>query len=601
MKSSLQNGRDTQTPKLTDNALRVMRSRYLRQDRNRHIRETPAQLFQRVAKAVAQAELLFGHARDADRREEEFLLLLNSLDFLPNSPTLMNAGTPLGQLSACFVLPISDTMESIFETLKTMALVQRTGGGTGFSFSALRPQGDLVASTSGSASGPVSFMKIFDGATYHIKQGGKRRGANMGVLRVDHPDIMDFIRAKTDEGALQNFNLSVLVTDAFMQAVQRDESYDLLHPRERYPTGSVRAKEVFDAIVQAAWETGDPGLIFQDAVNRANPTPQLGPITATNPCGEIPLLGFESCTLGSVNLAHMLDRQDRDIEEEQLRQTVQSAIRFLDNVIEINRYPVDAIEQMTRGTRKTGLGVMGFSEMLIRLGISYDSDEAVSIADRIMKCIQDEAFKTSVELARERGVYPFWRGSIHEQKGINIRNAARTAIAPTGTIGIIADTTPGIEPLFALAYRRAHVLDGETLYEINPLFRSYAAKYGVDTEDLMAQLGQRGTLSAVEGIPTALKNRFITALEIPPHRHLQVQAAFQRHVDSSVSKTINMAEEKGPQEMSEIYMQAWKLGLKGITVYRHGSKPDQVIQLGTDEQPHQYDHHVKCDPEECTV
>ncbi|MFP3912919.1 MAG: adenosylcobalamin-dependent ribonucleoside-diphosphate reductase, partial [Desulfobacteraceae bacterium] len=563
--------------------------------------ETPAQLFQRVAKAVAQAELLFGHASDADRREEEFLLLLNSLDFLPNSPTLMNAGTPLGQLSACFVLPISDTMESIFETLKMMALVQRTGGGTGFSFSALRPQGDLVASTSGSASGPVSFMKIFDAATYHIKQGGKRRGANMGVLRVDHPDIMDFIRAKTDEGALQNFNLSVLVTDAFMQAVQRDESYDLLHPRERYPTGSVRAKEVFEAIVQAAWETGDPGLIFHDAVNRANPTPQLGPITATNPCGEIPLLGFESCTLGSVNLAHMLDRQDRDIEEEQLRQTVQSAIRFLDNVIEINRYPVDAIEQMTRGTRKTGLGVMGFSEMLIRLGISYDSDEAVSIADRVMKCIQDEAFKTSVELARERGVYPFWRGSIHEQKGINIRNAARTAIAPTGTIGIIADTTPGIEPLFALAYRRAHVLDGETLYEINPLFRSYAEHYGVDTEDLMAQLGQRGTLSAIEGIPTALKNRFITALEIPPHRHLQVQAAFQRHVDSSVSKTINMAEEKGPQEMSEIYMQAWKLGLKGITVYRHGSKPDQVIQLGTDEQPHQYDHHVKCDPEECTV
>ncbi|MGM0375091.1 MAG: adenosylcobalamin-dependent ribonucleoside-diphosphate reductase [Chloroflexota bacterium] len=601
MESTAEDGGKTPASKLTDNALRVMKARYLRQDRNRHIIETPDQLFRRVAKAVAQAELLFGDASEADRREQEFLLLLRSQDFLPNSPTLMNAGTPLGQLSACFVLPISDTMESIFETLKMMALVQRTGGGTGFSFSALRPQGDLVASTSGSASGPVSFMKIYDGATYYIKQGGKRRGANMGVLRVDHPDIMDFIRAKTDEGALQNFNLSVLVTDAFMQAVQRDESYDLLHPRERYPTGSVRAKEVFDAIVQAAWETGDPGLIFHDAVNRANPTPQSGPITATNPCGEIPLLGFESCTLGSVNLAHMLDREEQDVEEEKLRQTVQSAIRFLDNVIEINRYPVDAIEQMTRGTRKTGLGVMGFSEMLIRLGISYDSDEAVSIAGRIMKCIQDEAFKASVELARERGVYPFWRGSIHEQKGIKIRNAARTAIAPTGTIGIIADTTPGIEPLFALAYRRAHVLEGETLYEINPLFRSYAEQYNVDTEDLMAQLGQKGTLSAIEGIPAALKKRFITALEIPPHRHLQVQSAFQRHVDNSVSKTINMAEEKGPQEMSEIYMQAWKLGLKGITVYRHRSKPDQVIQLGTDEQPHQYDHHVKCDPQECTV
>ena len=586
---------------LTENALRVLKARYLRRDRNRQVVETPDELFQRVAKAVAQAELLFGRAAEADRWEEQFLNSMNALDFLPNSPTLMNAGTPLGQLSACFVLPVSDTMEDIFETLKQMALVQRTGGGTGFSFSSLRPKGDLVASTGGEASGPVSFMKIYDCATSHIKQGGKRRGANMGVLRVDHPDILDFIRAKTEDGPLENFNLSVSVTDSFMDAVQRDHSYDLKHPSDHRRTGSLRAREAFDAIVKAAWETGDPGLIFVDAVNRANPTPQIGNIEATNPCGEIPLLGFESCTLGSINLSHMLTKGVGGIDERKLRDAVQKAVRFLDNVIEINHYPIEPIKEMTRGTRKMGLGVMGFSEMLIRMGISYDSRQAVDTASKVMKCIAEEAFRTSLGLGEERGVYPYWKGSVHEQRNIRVRNASRTAIAPTGTIGIIGGTTPGIEPLFALVYRRAHVLEGETLYEMNALFRDQAAQEGLDTEDLITQLRERGTLSAVEGIPVSLRERYKTALEIPPERHLQVQAAFQRHVDNSVSKTVNLETDATADDVAASYMQAWQMGLKGITVYRHDSKSEQVIQLGSGEHPDHYDHRVHCDPEECTV
>jgi ribonucleoside-diphosphate reductase alpha chain len=588
-------------PSLNANAMRVLEARYLRRDRDRRVIETQEQLFHRVAKAVAQAELVLGRAADVDRREEEFLGLLRSLDFLPNSPTLMNAGTPLGQLSACFVLPVADTMEGIFDALKKMALVQRTGGGTGFSFSSLRPQGEPVASTGGEASGPVSFMKIFDCATAHIKQGGRRRGANMGVLRVDHPDIMDFIRAKTEDGALENFNLSVLVTDAFMEAAREDDSYDLIHPGTGCAAGRLRAAEVFDAVAQAAWKTGDPGFLFDGAVNRNNPTPHLGAMEATNPCGEIPLLPFESCTLGSVNLAHMLDRGDRDPDEKKLRRTVRKAVRFLDDVIEVNRYSLEAVERVTRGTRKIGLGVMGFSEMLIRLGVPYDSDDAETLAERVMKCIAEEAFRASVGLAEERGVYPDWKGSVHEKKGIRIRNAARTAIAPTGTIGIIADTTPAIEPLFAVAYRRTNVLEGETLYEVNSLFRSEAERRGLDAEDLVDRIRERGTLAALEGIPATLGKLFATALEIPAERHLRIQAAFQRHVDNAVSKTVNLPEEATPGEVGETYRQAWKMGLKGITVYRHGSKPAQVIQLGAGEDPVSHDHHVRCDPGECAV
>ncbi|RMF85392.1 MAG: adenosylcobalamin-dependent ribonucleoside-diphosphate reductase, partial [Nitrospinota bacterium] len=404
---------------LSPNGLRVLEARYLRRDAHHRIIETPEQLFERIAYAIAYAELLFGNVSQATYWHDTFYHLFTSLDFLPNSPTLMNAGTPLGQLSACFVLPVEDTMEGIFEAVKQMALVQRTGGGTGFSFSRLRPRGDIVSSTGGEASGPVSFMKIFDCATENIKQGGKRRGANMGVLRVDHPDILDFIQAKLNETTLQNFNLSVGVTDAFMEAVRRDQDYRLLHPRTGQERGRLRAQQVFQAIVDAAWHTGDPGLLFLDTINRANPTPHLGPIEATNPCGEIPLLAYESCNLGSINLAHMLRVQNGQtvIDWEKLCSTVQQAVRCLDNIIEVNRYPFPEIEQMTRGNRKIGLGVMGFAEMLIRLGISYDSDEAVTLAGRLMRVIAEEAKKASQQLAEERGVFPHWPGSAYEGQG----------------------------------------------------------------------------------------------------------------------------------------------------------------------------------------
>jgi ribonucleoside-diphosphate reductase alpha chain len=565
--------------------------------------ETPEELFARVARAIAEAELLLGTAEKARRWEEIFYELLLSRDFLPNSPTLMNAGTPLGQLSACFVLPVGDTMEEIFEAVKQMALVQRTGGGTGFSFSRLRPKGDVVASTGGEASGPVSFMKIFDSATEHIKQGGKRRGANMGVLRVDHPDILEFITAKRDERTLQNFNISVAVTDAFMEAVRRDQEYELINPRTGRVVRRMSARFVFEEIVRAAWQTGDPGLLFLDAINRANPTPHLGAIEATNPCGEVPLLPYESCNLGSINLAHMLrEREGRaDVDWEKLRATVRKAVRFLDDVIEVNRYPIPEIERMTRGNRKIGLGVMGFAELLIRLGLSYDSDEAVALAEQVMQAIAEEALVASAELAAERGVFPNWKGSVHEARNHHVRHATLTAIAPTGTISIIADTSASIEPLFALAYRRTHVLGGQTLYEVNPLLLEYLDRYGLRAEDVLEAVLARGRLRDVAQVPEEVKRLFVTALEIPPDRHLRIQAAFQRAVDNSVSKTINLPEEATVEEVARAYWHAWELGLKGITIYRYGSKSAQVLELGVDEEAHHYDHASRCDPEECRV
>lgn len=590
------------TLELSENAIRVLKARYLRRDSKRNIIETPEELFESVARGVSYAELLLGNPRQASRWEEEFLGLLLSLDFLPNSPTLMNAGKALGQLSACFVLPVEDSMEGIFEALKQMALVQRTGGGTGFSFSRLRPKGDLVETTSGEASGPVSFMKIFDCATENIKQGGKRRGANMGVLRVDHPDIMEFIWAKKDGETLRNFNISVGVTDAFMKAVEADRSYDLLHPAGRI-AGSLRAREVFEAITEAAWLTGDPGLLFLDTINRSQPTPHLGEIEATNPCGEIPLLPFESCNLGSINLSHMLRSEDGDtvLDWEKLRRTASVATRFLDDVIEVSKYPVPEIEHMTRGNRKIGLGVMGFADMLIRLGISYDSDEAAKTAEQIMQAISDEARRTSEELAMERGVFPHWKGSVHEKKGLRLRNAALTAIAPTGTIGMIAGTTPSIEPLFALAYRHSHVLEEETLPEPNPTFRAALVRRGIKPDRLMAEVAEKGQLKGVESVPEDIKSLFVTALEIPPSRHLQIQAAFQRHVDNSVSKTVNLSQEAAVRDVADAYRLAWEWGLKGITIYRYGSKSAQVLELGLGEEAIHYDHASKCDPEECKV
>jgi ribonucleoside-diphosphate reductase alpha chain len=576
---------------LSANALRVLEGRYLLRDRERRLIETPAQLFERVAKAVAAAE------KDRSRWEERFHALLAASEFLPNSPTLMNAGTALGQLAACFVLPIDDTMESIFGALKEMALVQRTGGGTGFSFSRLRPRGDLVASTGGEASGPVSFMRIFDCATENIKQGGKRRGANMGVLAVEHPDILEFVGAKRSPGVLTNFNLSVSVSDLFMEAAARGESYELVHPRTGEPAARLAAREVFDAIAEAAWESGDPGLVFRDAIGRANPTPELGALEATNPCGEVPLLAYESCNLGSLNLARLVleTRGQAVFDWPRLDTVAGDAVRFLDDVIEVGRYPLDAVAQATRRTRKIGLGVMGFAEALIRLGISYDSAEAERFAERVMHAIAEAAARASNLLAVERGVFPAWRG------GLPVRNATRTAIAPTGTIGIIAGTSASIEPLFALAYRRRGVLGGQTLQEVNPLLAEYLERRGLDRDRVMAQVLERGRLAQVAGIPEEMKPLFVTALEIPPERHLAMQAAFQRHVDNAVSKTINLPHDATPRDIARAYRRAWELDLKGITVYRYGAKPVQVLELGAEEEPQHYDHASRCDPEECRL
>ncbi len=579
---------------LSANAMRVLEARYLLRDAERRVIETPDELFARVARAVAQAE-----GERSAYWTERYQALLATGEFLPNSPTLMNAGTALGQLSACFVLPVEDTMESIFEALKQMALVQRTGGGTGFSFSRLRPRGDLVASTSGTASGPVSFMKIFDCATEHIKQGGKRRGANMGVLAVEHPDIMEFIDAKRAAGVLANFNLSVSVTDAFMRAADAAESYELIHPRAGKPAGRLRADAVFDAIARAAWQTGDPGLLFRDAINRANPTPQLGAIEATNPCGEVPLLPYESCNLGSINVARLVrsSRRQAQFDWPRLEAIVGEAVRFLDDVIEVNRYPLEAIRRMTHSTRKIGLGVMGFVEALIRLGISYDSDEAERFAGQLMRCIAEVAERASAMLAETRGAFPTWQRSA----GQALRNATRTAIAPTGTIGIIAGTSASIEPLFALAYRRSGVLGGKTLEEVNPLLLEYLERYRLDQRRVLAAVLERGRLAEVPGVPEEMKRLFVTALEIPAERHVAIQAAFQRHVDNSVSKTINLPHDSAPGEVANAYRRAWALGLKGITVYRYGAKPAQVLELGVEDEPHTYDHASRCDPEECRL
>jgi ribonucleoside-diphosphate reductase alpha chain len=584
---------------LSANALRVLEARYLLRDAERRVIETPAQLFERVARAVAEAETEFG-GEGAAYWAERFHARMVAREFLPNSPTLMNAGTALGQLSACFVLPIADTMESIFEAIKNMALVQRTGGGTGFSFSALRPRGDVVASTGGEASGPVSFMRIFDCATANIKQGGKRRGANMGVLAVEHPDILEFVAAKREPGALANFNTSVSATDAFLRAAAARADYELVNPRTGKVCRRLNAGAVFDAIAEAAWESGDPGMLFRDAIERANPAPHLGRIEATNPCGEVPLLAYESCTLGSVNVARFVRGADGagTFDWERLAQVAADAVRFLDDVIEVNRYPLPEIGQATRRTRKIGLGVMGFADALIRLGIGYDSDAAVDFAAQLMRALAEAAARASALLADSRGAYPAWS---EQAAGPRMRNATRTAIAPTGTIGIIAGTSASIEPLFALAYRRTNVLGGQTLEEVSPLFAEALERRGLDAARILAEVREKGRLANVPGVPEELKRLFVTALEIPPERHLAIQAAFQRHVDNAVSKTINLPREATPQDVARIYRRAWELGLKGITVYRYGAKPAQVLELGAAEEPHRYEHASRCDPEECQI
>jgi ribonucleoside-diphosphate reductase alpha chain len=562
--------------KLPVNTMEILRKRYLLKDDRQNIMETPGELFRRVAFHVSQGEKNFRSAHGAVEIEEKFYGMMRSLEFMPNSPTLMNAGTPLGQLSACFVIPVEDSIGGIFEALRNMARIHQSGGGTGFSFSNLRPKGDLVSSTKAEASGPISFMSIFDKATEVIVQGGRRRGANMGILRCDHPDIVEFIEAKIREDAFSNFNLSVGVSDKFMDAVNRNGRFDLINPRTGKKVETVKARGIFDLIVNVAWRTGDPGLIFLDEINRRNPTPGAGRIEATNPCGELPLLPYESCNLASIILAGMI--KGDSVDWRKLKGHIKWGIRFLDNAIEVNKFPLPRIKEITFANRKVGLGVMGFADMLIRLSIPYDSREAVNFAKKLMRFIKEESICASVALARERGVFPNFNKSIYSKTNLRLRNATVNTVAPTGTISIVAGCSSGIEPLFAVSFVR-NVLSGTKLFEINPLFEEVARKRGIYNKEILASIARHGTVRDIKGIPHDLKKIFVTAFDVTPEQHLQIQASFQKYTDNSVSKTINLAADASVEDVRKIYLIAHRLKCKGITVYRYGSKEKQVLSF----------------------
>lgn len=557
------------------NSIQILQKRYLLKDKEGRIIETPKEMFKRISNAVAVADNAHQDA-DENKSEKKFYQLMTNLEFLPNSPTLMNAGTPINQLSACFVIPVKDSIEGIFDALKNMAIIHKSGGGVGFSFSNLRPRGDIVKSTNGVASGPVSFMRIFNTATDVIKQGGKRRGANMGILNVNHPDIIEFINAKQQEEILNNFNLSVALSDEFMEKLVNGEEYDLINPRNGKKSKSLATRDVFELIVKTAWKSGDPGVIFMDEVNRNNPTPWAGKIEATNPCAEQPLLNYESCNLGSINLVKMVKK--RKIDFNKLKNTVEAAVHFLDNVIDVNNFPTSRIRSETLKNRKIGLGIMGFAEMLIMLGIPYDSGHALDTAQKIMKFINFHARETSARLGTKRGSFPNFKGSIWDEKGYNaMRNATVTTVAPTGTISIIADVTSGIEPLFGVTFIR-NVMEGTMLLEINKIFEDVAKNNGFYNKELMAKIAEKGSIQDISEIDDSIKRIFVTALDIEPEWHVKMQGAFQKHVDNAVSKTVNLPPDATPEEVKKVILLAYKLKCKGITVYRYGSKK-QVLYL----------------------
>lgn len=563
---------------LSSNALAVLERRYLVKDEQGRVIESPAEMFRRVAANVARADLIYGKD-DIRTTEDEFFRVLSTLEFLPNSPTLMNAGRPLQQLAACFVLPVEDSLESIFESVKNTALIHQSGGGTGFSFSRLRPKDDQVRTTGGQASGPVSFMRVFNMATEVIKQGGTRRGANMGILAVDHPDILEFIASKEDNREFANFNISVAVTGEFMELLERDEELPLVNPHTRRVVRRVSSREIFDRIVEMAWKTGDPGVVFIDRINRDNPTPLLGEMESTNPCGEQPLLPYEPCNLGSINLGRMLKEEagSYGIDWSKLEQTVRLGVHFLDNVIDMSRYPLDEVDRLAKGNRKIGLGVMGFADMLIRLGIPYDSEEAVRTGERIMRFIREKGREASEELAAGRGVFPNFKGSRYDVPGgSRLRNATITTVAPTGTLSIIAGCSSGIEPLFALSYTR-NVLGDVKLPEVYGYFLETAEARGFSTDGLRTRVMAGESIQGMREVPEEVKRVFVTAFDIAPEWHVRMQAAFQRHTDNAVSKTINFPPQATIKDVRTAFLLAYREGVKGITIFRSGSRNSQVL------------------------
>ena len=565
----------------SNNAKTVLERRYLAKDVDGNVIETIEDMFKRVSDYVASADLLYDDNADVKKTSSEFYNIMINQEFMPNSPTLMNAGRELGQLSACFVLPVEDSMEGIFDAIKNAALIHKSGGGTGFSFSRLRAKGSTVKSTGGVASGPISFMRVFNSATEAVKKGGTRRGANMGILRVDHPDIMEFIGSKQDTSEITNFNISVGITEKFMKAVEGNRDYDLIDPHTKKVVEKLNAREVFKYIVEMAWNTGEPGIVFLDRINSASSVLKLGEIESTNPCGEQPLLPYESCNLGSINLVKMMREGAKgyEIDYDKLGDIVDKSVHFLDNVIDVNKYPLKEIDKMTKRTRKIGLGVMGFADLLFYLNIPYNSQEAVELAEDIMGFIDKKSKEKSRELAEIRGAFPAYEDSVFKDQGIKMRNATTTTIAPTGTISIIAGASSGVEPLFAISFVR-HVMDDDKLLEVHPYFEKIARERGFYSEELMEKIAEEGTIAHMEEIPEDIKKVFVTAHDIIPFWHVKMQAAFQKYVDNAVSKTVNFTNEATKDDVEEVYRLAYKLGCKGVTIYRDGSRDNQVLSTG---------------------